>query len=73
MERYSGAMAGTAVEKRCVGRFRIDSLRVITEEAAETLGKPKGNYLTVECGAVTRLDAEDVELLERLLAGVRKY
>ncbi len=49
--------------------FSISELFITTKAAAESLGKPCGRYLTVECGRIDRLSASDLRALSHLLAG----
>lgn len=67
--KEAGKTAGTAQSVRSVGGFRIERLIIRSREAAKTLGKPCGTYVTVECGRVTRLGADASERLARILAG----
>lgn len=49
--------------------FAISELIITTKEAADTLGKPCGRYLTVECGRIDRLTSSECRALSHLLAG----
>ena len=42
---------------------------ISTKEAADSLEKPCGRYLTIECGRIDRLGADDRRALSHLLAG----
>ena len=61
--------AGAEWKIREVAGFSISELIVITKEAAQTIGKPCGRYLTVECGRIDRLSDGDHRALAHLLAG----
>ena len=49
--------------------FAISELIISTKEAADTLEKPCGQYLTIECGRIDLLSAGDHRALSHLLAG----
>ena len=48
--------------------FAISELIISTKEAADTLEKPCGQYLTIECGRIDLLSAGDHRALSHLLA-----
>lgn len=60
---------GAEWKAREVAGFVISELIISTKEAADSLGKPCGRYLTVECGRIDRLSASDHQALSHLLAG----
>lgn len=60
---------GIFQKTRKCGDFLIDTVQILNAEAAEKIGKPVGNYLTVECGRVDSLCDGDRETLARLLSG----
>ena len=60
---------GTTLTKRKIGHFSICRLQIHTPEAARELGKPMGEYVTLECGRIDRLGEEKQQLLSRILAG----
>lgn len=60
---------GTEWREDRVGDFHVSELRILHQKAAERIGKPKGSYVTVECGRIHLLGEEGAELLMRLLAG----
>ena len=49
--------------------FRIHRMEIYTEEAARRLGKPLGEYVTLECGNVQYLTMEESDCFAQLLAG----
>lgn len=55
--------------KRRIGPFLQSRLRIKSEEGARLIGKPRGTYLTMECGRLHHLSREREDLLVRLLAG----
>ena len=61
--------SGADWKTREVAGFAISELLISTKEAADSLGKPCGRYLTVECGRIDRLGASDKRALAHLLAG----
>ena len=60
---------GAEWKTRETAGFAISELIISTKEAAESLEKPCGRYLTVECGRIDRLSASDCRALSHLLAG----
>ena len=60
---------GAEWKTREVAGFAISELIISTKEASETLEKPCGRYLTVECGRIDLLAFEDHRALAHLLAG----
>ena len=67
--REKNHIAGADWKTREVAGFVISELLISTKEAADSLGKPCGRYLTVECGRIDRLGASDKRALAHLLAG----
>ena len=63
------AFPGTETRERSVCGVTFTQFRIVSEEAARTLEKPCGTYLTVECGRIDRLSKERREIIARLLAG----
>ncbi len=62
------AIEGTEWSEKTVGDFHVCRLRIETPEAAESLEKPIGNYLTVECGQINRMSEDNRILLAHLLS-----
>ena len=60
---------GTEQSERRVGEVTVTRFRIKTEKAAQRLGKPRGSYVTFECGRIDRLYDDRCEVLARLLAG----
>lgn len=60
---------GAERQERRVGDVKICRLKIATETASRTLGKPCGTYLTLECGRMDRLYGKRREFVARLLAG----
>lgn len=60
---------GAEWKTREAAGFGISELIISTKEAANSLGKPCGRYLTIECGRIDRLSASDHRALSHLLAG----
>ena len=67
--REKSHTSGADWKMREVAGFAISELLISTKEAADSLGKPCGRYLTVECGRIDRLSASDKRALAHLLAG----
>ena len=60
---------GTVLNRRRIGSFRVCELQIRTREASRELGKPVGDYVTLECGRIDRLGDDQQQLLARILAG----
>ncbi len=60
---------GAEWRSREAAGFSISELIITTKEAAQSLDKPCGHYLTVECGRIDRLTPSDRRALSHLLAG----
>ena len=60
---------GVERQTRKCGDFTMDTVRITTPDAAERIGKPMGDYFTVECGRADYLDADARETLARILSG----
>ncbi len=63
-----GRMDGVTMESDCVEDIRRTRIRIETDAAADMLGKSKGEYITLECGALPKCDAQKREVIARLLA-----
>lgn len=50
----AGELKGVKVRNIKLGSFDLTSIEVLDEDGAEALGKPVGNYLTLELGAMIR-------------------
>ena len=61
-------IAGLGVKKEQINDAEITRVEVKTEDAAQKLGKPVGNYVTVEISDVSILDSDKMEELCKLLA-----
>lgn len=63
------SIPGIRQKERKIGGFTVHHIRVCDSDAAKQIGKPIGQYLTVDCGRPDRMDAETRERLSRVLAG----
>ncbi|MBQ4516630.1 MAG: GPR endopeptidase [Clostridia bacterium] len=61
-------IAGIGVKKEQINNTEITRVEVKTKDAAKKLGKPEGNYVTVEVSDVSMLDSDKMEALCQLLA-----
>ena len=68
LDDSASGKAGVEVKREEIGKLCLHRLSIQTEEAAARLRKPKGNYLTLEFGRVSRLDRESERTLLDLLA-----
>ena len=48
------SLKGVLSERREQEGFRVEEVRIRTEEGARSLGRPVGTYLTLELGGVLR-------------------
>ncbi len=62
------SIAGTEFFERKWSHGVWQVLRILTPEAAGRLGRPVGEYVTVNCGKIWKLDAQAREALERTVA-----
>lgn len=65
-----GTIPGTQLQKERWTYGTLETLRIVTAEAAEHLGRPMGEYVTVGCGAIWELEGEEQTALEELVARV---
>ncbi len=63
---------GATLHTHRVGRIEIHRMRVQTEEAATSLGKGIGHYVSLERPKLHVLEGEEREIFSRLLAGELK-
>lgn len=63
-EELRGAEYAEEREEGC----RIERLRIVTEECAEQLGKPRGRYVTLHCRPLWKLGEEEREQTAATLA-----
>lgn len=68
--RGGTAREGTRLREERWSHGTLQSLSIYTEEASKRLGRPKGEYVTVSCGPIWRLDKEEQQALERVLSHV---
>lgn len=59
---------GVRCREEQVGSFRMHRTEICTENAAQRLGKPRGKYLTVECGSLQIMTEDERYALAELLA-----
>ena len=62
------SVEGAQWSTHVVGGFRVCRLEVLTDQAANALQKPVGNYVTVESGRMNTLGEEERLLLSHLLS-----
>ncbi|MBR0443224.1 MAG: GPR endopeptidase [Clostridia bacterium] len=61
---------GTHLHEQAWKHGSLQSLRICTEEASRRLERPVGEYVTVTCGPIWRLDKDEQEELEGVVARV---
>ncbi len=49
-------------------RLNVSTVRILNDEGAQKMGKPKGNYITLETGDVCGLSEEALEKIEDVVA-----
>ena len=59
---------GENLRQEQVGRFSVSELNIQNQESVNKIGKPKGKYITVDCGRIGILGDRDLLILEELLA-----
>lgn len=68
--RGGATRKGTELREERWSHGTLQSLSIYTEEASKRLGRPKGEYVTVSCGPIWRLDKEEQQALEGVLSHV---
>lgn len=63
---------GVIVEEETEGEIKITTVRVESDEAGEKLGKPKGNYITIDFPEYTHYDGESMDKVSDVVANVLK-
>lgn len=56
LERAGGSSDGILSSRRIKGGFRVTTVSVVNDEGAESIGKPKGKYITIELDRLIRRD-----------------
>lgn len=63
---------GVIVEEEKEGEIKITTVTVESDEAGEKLGKPKGNYITIDFPEYTHYDGESMDKVSDVVANVLK-
>ena len=63
---------GVIVEEEKEGEIKISTVTIETDEAGEKLGKPKGNYITIDFPEYTHYDGESMDKVSDVVANVLK-
>lgn len=63
---------GVIVEEETEGEIKITTVTVESDEAGEKLGKPKGNYITIDFPEYTHYDGESMDKVSDVVANVLK-
>lgn len=63
---------GVIVEEEKEGEIKISTVTVETDDAAEKLGKPKGNYITIDFPEYTHYDGESMDKVSYVVSNVLK-
>ena len=61
-EMFAGEISGVESGRRDEDKIKVTDVRITTEDGARQIGKPMGNYVTIE---IDELNMEDSELVER--------
>lgn len=61
---------GIFVEEEKDGEIKISTVMVETDEASEKIGKPKGNYITIDFPEYTHYDGESMDKVSNVVANV---
>ena len=63
-----GEIKGADWSVERINGFSVGRLHIVSEDAAQELGKPRGVYVTVECGKPSMLGEAEYEVLSRVVA-----
>ncbi len=63
---------GVIVEEEKEGEIKISTVTIETDEAGEKIGKPKGNYITIDFPEYTHYDGESMDKVSYVVANVLK-
>lgn len=55
-DRLGKKIPGLEQEEQKIGGLSVHRMRILNPEAAESIGKPIGNYVTICCGSIERAD-----------------
>lgn len=66
--KVGNKIEGVSENEKHVGDFFVNSMRIETEDAANRLEKPRGTYITVECGRINHLSEDNRIFLAHLLS-----
>jgi len=69
IEREGGSIEGVEHTTQTFGGCCIHRTLIFNEEAAQRLGKPLGEYITVDCGNIQYLTHDESEKCTEILAG----
>ncbi|MEG2290772.1 MAG: GPR endopeptidase [Clostridium sp.] len=61
---------GVIVEEETEGEIKISTVTIETDEAGEKIGKPKGNYITIDFPEYTHYDGESMDKVSDVVANV---
>lgn len=61
---------GVFVEEETEGEIKISTVKIETDEAGEKIGKPKGNYITIDFPEYTHYDGESMDKVSNVVANV---
>lgn len=61
---------GVIVEEETEGEIKISTVTIETDEAGEKLGKPKGNYITIDFPEYTHYDGESMDKVSDVVTNV---
>lgn len=72
LDQNTEGLKGVRVRTHQIGGVKHTRIRIESEQAAELLGRRRGEYITVECADLPRCDRRRRDLLARMVAlGVR--
>lgn len=63
---------GVVVEEEKEGEIKISTVTIENDEAGEKIGKPKGNYITIDFPEYTHYDGESMDKVSDVVANVLK-
>ena len=65
---YDHHDAGIIEENELIGDLKITRIKITTGDASKEVGKPKGNYITLEGNSISKKEPEILEAISKLLS-----
>jgi spore protease len=71
-EEKQQEIPGVAVEKKELKNISVTKVEILDDEGAKIMGKAKGKYITLECSALRKADADIKDEVSKVLAAELK-